>query len=91
MLPQGTWRTRSGSLLMSARGALPVSELAALLLERNEELVKRPAEGIRKAADEYQRKMRVVSRAAERSLTDVYLRVERWKLGLRLTSARRQN
>jgi hypothetical protein len=43
-----------------ARGALPESGLAALPPEENAELVKRLAEEIREAADEYQRKMRVV-------------------------------
>jgi histone H3/H4 len=42
-----------------ARAALPESELAALPPEENAELVKRLAEEIRKAADEYQRKMGV--------------------------------
>ena len=39
--------------------APPESELAALPPEENAELVKRLAEEIRKAADEYQRKMGV--------------------------------
>jgi acyl-CoA reductase-like NAD-dependent aldehyde dehydrogenase len=43
-----------------ARAGLPESELAALPPEENAELVKRLAEEIRKAADEYQRKMWVV-------------------------------
>jgi predicted exporter len=68
-----------------ARAALPESELAALPHEENAELVKRLAEEIREAA--YQRKMRVAL-----PFTDVSLRsVERRMLGLRLTSARRQN
>jgi hypothetical protein len=46
--------------LWLARAALPESELAALPPEENAELVKRLAEEIRKAADEYQRMMRVV-------------------------------
>jgi thiamine monophosphate kinase len=43
-----------------ALGALPESELAALPPEDNAELIKRLAERIREAADEYQRKMPVV-------------------------------
>ena len=73
-----------------ARAALPESELAALPPEENAELVKRLAEEIREAA--YQRKMRVALSPLSGPFTDVSLRsVERRMLGLRLTSARRQN
>ncbi|MDI2076557.1 hypothetical protein [Bradyrhizobium sp. Mp27] len=43
-----------------ARGALPESELVALPPEENAELVKRLAEEIREAADDCQRKTRVI-------------------------------
>jgi histone H3/H4 len=58
------WGVRAGLrhpvIKRLARAALPESELAALPPEENAELVKRLAEEIRKAADEYQRKMGVV-------------------------------